>query len=329
MTKYSVIIPVYNAEKTLHRCLDSLLAEMYPYAELVLVNDGSTDDSGEICRSYAEAHSNIRYIEKENGGVSTARNCGLGHAQGEYILFVDSDDFVTADFFAVMDAAVESTPADLIRFSYSFDNGQEKRDRTFSPLYVDDRTGLMPHIIDAICRKTINGPVAKLYRRSIIEENSIHFPVGASVAEDRVFNIHYSMFIQSYAVSDRIVYIVSTENDNSLSRKRHDDLKQQFQITDEYFRQALQIAPIPEEEKKQYQSAYNFGSCRSIYHDAKLLHQDHVGWAVRQKRLWTLCGEINRKKMQYPKTRYCTLITLPVRLRLTPVIDAIAWKLTR
>ena len=69
--------------------------------------------------------------------------------------------------------------------------------------------------------------------------------------------------------------------------------------------------------------------CRSIYHDAKLLIQDHVGWFARQKRLGQICDHINRKHMQYPNTRYCKLVTLPVRLRLTPVIDAIAWRLTR
>ena len=141
-------------------------------------------------------------------------------------------------------------------------------------------------------------------------------------------NITYSMYIQSYATSDQIVYYVCIEDENSLTRGRHVDLESQFAITKAYFLQSLREAPIPASEKEQYQRAVNFGDCRGIYHDAKLLHQDQVGWFARQKRLGQLCDAINSKHMKYPKNRYCELITLPVRLRLTPVIDAIAWKLT-
>lgn len=327
MIKYSVIIPVYNAEKTIRRCMNSLLNGRHD-AEIILVNDGSTDLSGEICERCTVEHSNIKYISKENGGVSTARNTGLDVATGQYVLFVDSDDYVAPEFFSILDQALENAPCDLIQFSSCYFDGLTKRDRQYESLVVETREQLMPHIVNAICKKTINGPVAKLYRRDIIDDNHIRFPEGASVAEDRVFNIKYSFFIQSYAVSDQILYCISTENDDSLTRGRQNNLKQQFEITGNYFREALSAAPVSEEEKEQYQQAYNFGDCRSIYHDAKLMHLDHVSWVQRQKQLGKLCDEINRKHMRYPKSRYCTLVTLPVRLRLTPVIDTIAWKLT-
>ena len=89
MPKYSVIIPVYNAEKTLHRCVDSLLNQNYTDMELVLVNDGSSDRSLEICREYQGCDSRVCVIDKPNGGVSTARNAGLHAAAGTYVLFVD------------------------------------------------------------------------------------------------------------------------------------------------------------------------------------------------------------------------------------------------
>lgn len=327
--KYSVIIPVYNAETTIRRCVDSLLAESYSNMEIILVNDGSRDCSGSLCEQYAAEHIHIRYIAKENGGVSTARNAGLDAATGQYVVFVDSDDYVFPAFFYTMDQMLAAYPYDLIQFSLSFDDGKEMRERRYAPLHVEGREKTMPHIVNAMCRKTINGPFAKIYRRELIENVHIRFPVGASVAEDRVFNIKYSMYIESYAVSEKAVYIVNTENANSLSRGRHKDLKQQFEIAKLYFLDALQNAPIPESEKEQYDRAFNFGTCRGIFHDAKLMHQDHVGWLERQKILGNLCDEINRKHFRYPNTRYCNLITLPVRLRLTPVIDAIAWKLTR
>ncbi len=326
--KYSIIIPVYNASKTLHRCLDSLLAVQYKDAEFILVNDGSSDSSGEICEEYALRHSNIKYIAKENGGVSSARNAGLDVACGDYILFVDSDDYVASEFFSILDQTLEKTPYDLVQFSCCIDNGNEKKEIRRMPVTAAGREQIMPYLVNAICRKTLNPPWAKLYRRDLIEKNHVRFPEGASVAEDRVFNIKYSLSIESYAVSDQILYFVSTENENSLTRGRQKNLKKQFEITGAYFQEALSASSIPESEKEQYRKAVNFGDCRTIYHEAKLMHQDHVRWFARQKRLGHICDEINRKHMKYPKTRYCTLIMLPVRLRLTPVIDAVAWKLT-
>ena len=95
MAKYSVIIPVYNAEKTLRRCVDSVLNQNYGDMELLLINDGSTDGSLDICNGYRSFSPQVRVIDKTNGGVSSARNAGLGIAEGEYILFVDSDDYVS------------------------------------------------------------------------------------------------------------------------------------------------------------------------------------------------------------------------------------------
>lgn len=326
--KYSVIVPIFNAERTLQRCLDSILAGHYPDMELLLINDGSIDGSGKICEMYRDAFPNIRYFDKKNGGVSTARNKGLDEAAGEYIAFVDSDDCVSKDYFLKMDHVLNEAPYDYVRFSYSIKNGIEEKKRSFTPFEAHSREQVMPCIIDAMCRKTINGPVAKTYRREIIEANQIRFPVGVHVGEDRAFNIEYSFYIQSCAVSDIELYTVNTENDDSLSRKRHVNLKQQLETAKEYLLNRLQDAPVSEREKELYRQAMNFDDCRSIYHDAKLLHFDHEGWFERQKRLGGICDEINKRHMRYPKCPYCTLISLPVRLRLTPVIDAVAWKLT-
>ena len=89
----SCIIPVYNTEKYLHRCIDSVLAQTYKDFELLLIDDGSTDSSGTICDEYAAKDARVRVFHKENGGVSSARNLGLYHAQGEWIIVMDSDDY--------------------------------------------------------------------------------------------------------------------------------------------------------------------------------------------------------------------------------------------
>ena len=93
----SVIIPVYNSEKYLHKCIDSVLSQSYTNFEVILVNDGSTDSSGMICDEYAEKDERVRVFHKDNGGVSTARNLGIDYATGKYVLFIDSDDYMTDD----------------------------------------------------------------------------------------------------------------------------------------------------------------------------------------------------------------------------------------
>ena len=114
--KFSVIIPVYQAEKTISRCLNSLLDQQFDDFELVVVNDGSVDHSSIICKKYAERDNRVHYYEKENGGVSSARNMGLSLAQGEYILFVDSDDYVYEGYFQEIDFALRSYSPDLLLF---------------------------------------------------------------------------------------------------------------------------------------------------------------------------------------------------------------------
>ena len=109
----SVIIPVYNAEKYLNRCLDSVLNNTYKNLEVILVDDGSTDMSGRICDEYAKKDCRIRVLHKENGGTARARNTGLKIAKGDYIAFVDNDDFVHPCFYEYMLSSMESSSADV------------------------------------------------------------------------------------------------------------------------------------------------------------------------------------------------------------------------
>ncbi|MBO4562921.1 MAG: glycosyltransferase [Clostridia bacterium] len=329
--KYSVIIPVYNAEGTLHRCVGSLFSEhsIQNNSEIILVNDGSSDSSLSICNEYSERYNNVRVIDKQNGGVSSARNAGLDEASGRFILFVDSDDYLTPGCIKIIDEVIDKGCPDLIQFSVRIDNKTNCLIKYNSPLKLQSRKDIMPRIADMMCRKIINAPWAKLYKRSIIEDHHIRFPLGTSVGEDRAFNIVYSFYIESLLLSEKETYVLNTDNNDSLSRKRHKDLSMQLETANEYINNELLCAQLTKEEEAIYRQALNFDTCTGIYNDAKLMIQDRTGWFTRQKRLIQICKKINKQHMKYPKTRYCSMITLPVKLYLTPVIDAIAWKLTR
>ncbi|MBQ6160882.1 MAG: glycosyltransferase family 2 protein [Oscillospiraceae bacterium] len=329
--RYSVIVPVYNAEKTLRRCVDSLLPQLGGEDEILLINDGSKDGSAALCAEYAAQSSQIVYIEKPNGGVSSARNAGLDAARGRYVLFVDSDDYVPPTLFAQISALEEEVASgwDWIVFSNCVDNGAAIRESRNAPFRATTREKALPAILDGICRKLLNPPWAKVYRRAILEEARIRFPLGVSIAEDRAFNIRYSMHVAAYLVSEQIGYYVNTENEQSLSRKRHKDLPEQFRRSGEYVQNSIQNSALPEAEKEQYRRAYSFGVCRTVYKDAKDLRRDEVGWLGRQKALWKRCREINGKHMRYPATNYCRKISLPVRLYQTWFIDLVAKRLLK
>ncbi len=117
--KFSVIIPVYNSEKYLRDCIESVLNQTYGEYEIVIVNDGSTDHSLDVCREYSRKHDNVKVINKDNGGQSSARNVGLKNSVGEYIVFLDSDDrIVDRDFFSKISAITETNKTDIIAFKY-------------------------------------------------------------------------------------------------------------------------------------------------------------------------------------------------------------------
>ena len=114
----SIIVPIFNTEKYLHQCLDSILSQSYGNFECLLINDGSTDASASICREYVAKDARFRYFEKENGGVSSARNLGIERSGGAYITFIDSDDWVEFDYLEVLYSAIIQETADISVSSY-------------------------------------------------------------------------------------------------------------------------------------------------------------------------------------------------------------------
>ena len=327
--KLSVIIPVYKAENTIRRCLDSLLNQPHDDVEIIVINDGSPDSSAEICRSYAEKHPEIRYIEKENGGVSTARNMGLDIARGDYVAFVDSDDWVYDNYFSTILSHLNENDWDLFQFSQNYTDGKVEKPRIQEDFKYDDRKLIFDKIIEYMCHKHINKPIDKVYKRSIIEENHIRFHKDLCVGEDRTFNIVFSLNIKKWCVISDLIYWVSLENGESLSRQKRDNLDDQIRIAEEYLFDIIEKSCATQEEKEMLIKAINFDNMRAVYTKAKYLHNNNIGFFKRQKELSAYCRQVNKQNFAYPPGKFCTLISLPVKLKLTPVLDAMAWVLTR
>lgn len=325
--KYSVIIPVYKAQDTLERCLDSLLIQNYADAEIILVNDGSPDDCGKICEKYAEKYANIRYIAKENGGVSSARNVGLDAAKGTYITFVDSDDYVAENFFAEIDKAREEYDWDYLLFSKYWNDGVNITSIVHAPYHCRERKESAQKVADEIFKNAINGPVAKVYKRSIIQDNSIRFNKGLSISEDWLFNITYAVNIESICRIGKPIYYISTENENSLSRRIIADYYEQHTLAVNDVRGAIENSCFTSEERKPIVSTINFGEFRAIYTRAKILHRQKMSFSQRLKTIRAMCKAVNAHKYEIPNTRKCRLISLPVKLNFALAIDIITWVL--
>lgn len=320
--KYSIVVPVYNAEKTLRPCIDSILLKMPEDAELILVNDGSTDSSSQICEQYVEADSRVRYLSQENRGVSVARNRGIRTACGKYILFVDSDDRVTDTYFDAIAQAVDSKCADYTVFSNYVEDQRGMHQQAVKQFYDDNPDIVFEQFGDLICRQFINSPCAKVYKRAILDENGICFPEGYSIAEDWAFNILYAAHCGSCQIINEPIYIVNRSNEASLSRSKRDEKKEnQIAEIGMMIRSYVEEAPLTETQKDSLRRALNFGQARKIYSKAKSYHVDGYGWLKRNRMILALCSEVNRRHYQYPKTKFCKTAALPVQLYLSVVID--------
>lgn len=256
--RYSVIIPVYNAESTLHRCVDSLINQDYANAELILVNDGSKDQSGEICQEYALKYDFVKYIEQPNAGASAARNTGLDAATGEYITFVDSDDYVLNGYFNALD----TSDADFSIFAYQTirDNGILENKLSYNLKSATTSTEVIYHVT----ADRLVGPVTKKFRRSIIENHKLRFKSDLIIGEDFIFGLEYMLCCKSSQVIDKPLYCVDETGMESITRSAKYDLSQ-FTIMYRYAFDIARDCNWPQEDKDRLIQLLDYLYCRTAF----------------------------------------------------------------
>ena len=240
----SIIVPIYNTEKYLHQCLDSILNQTYTNFEVLLVNDGSTDSSGMICQEYVENDSRFRYFEKENGGASSARNLGLERSGGAYITFIDSDDWVEPNYLDVLYTALKENDTDVAistykRFaqdgvfylrSYSREDdeflniGTRSRD---SFLEILPRLGELDHSFYSIS--------SKLIKREII--GNLLFDEQVSYAEDLNFFFYLYLGVESVVYVRDYTYVYRTHDASTSQNVNELQALQELEIYKKMFQQ--------------------------------------------------------------------------------------------
>ena len=204
--KFSIVVPVYRVEQYLDECVQSVLAQTYSNLEVILVDDGSPDRSGVMCDDWAKKDSRVRVVHQENGGLSAARNTGIRHAEGDYILFLDSDDWWENDKVLMAVAnQLERTPADVVSFNYrkSFD-GILQRAYFDEALPSSGKTESLSQIMQG--DRGINGACNKAFSRTLLTENQIFFRPGIT-SEDIDWTLRVALKADSFAFVNVCVFV--------------------------------------------------------------------------------------------------------------------------
>lgn len=324
--KYSVIIPVYDAQKTLKRCLDSLLQQKREDVEIILINDGSSDRSEEIIQNYKKKFQNIKAVKQENAGVSAARNRGLDIARGTYITFVDSDDYVSQDYFIVMDEAGEREDSDLIVFA------KDIVGRKIDERYIYKKLCAAKTINDKrrelLKSRIITEPSFKRFKRSIIEQNHIRFIKSMYVGEDFNFCFAYMLTSESIDIRYNKIYIFDVSNLDSLSRKSRSDLAYQLKWEIQASVVTVKNSELTDQEKNDLLVILDYFMARNIFSCiAETFKSQMPSFRKNKKKYENMCLIFEVRVCQ--ANMYCSKVHLLLRKLLTDKMVFILYIITK
>lgn len=248
--KISVIIPIYNVEKYLKKCLDSIINQTYRNLEIILVDDGSPDNCGKICDIYAERDKRIKVIHKQNAGVAAARNSGIDIATGKWVAFIDSDDWLDENMFQIAYKEAELYKADIV----FFDGIQEFSDKIkhwnhFEEDFFSEDINVIRHLSKAMLyfpmspyntKVPLAAPWDKLYNLEFLRKNSIRYTENLKTLDDMVFNMQAFFYARRVRYIRKALYhyrIISTSITNSYKPNRVELDKITFKRIEEIIKQ--------------------------------------------------------------------------------------------
>lgn len=213
----SVIVPVYKSESYLQRCLDSLLAQNFKDFEILLVDDGSPDRSGDICDEYAQKDSRVRVFHKQNGGVSSARNIGIDNAKGKWVTFIDSDDYVEQSYLD--DFGLAKCDADIYMQGYKVVRNKEIIRKHYFSVDTAQILSFDKCFVQGERNNILNSPVCKLFKYDILKKHSIRFDPSISYGEDHLFVLSYLQYAEVTFISPCMSYNYVQNGTESLTHR--------------------------------------------------------------------------------------------------------------
>ena len=294
----TVVIPVYNVEKYLDRCLKSILIQEWKNYDIILVDDGSTDRSPQICDDYVKAYDFISVIHKENGGLSEARNTGLSQAKGEYVYFPDSDDWLEPDTFIALAEALESQKFDIISFNREFVKGEE--DVIISDPVETQVFNGKDAFVHMLKHSYITGFANdKIYRKSLFVDHDILFPKG-KYYED--LGTNYKLFLSAkkvYATNQKYYHYLIDNPDSITQSWNEKKFRDMFEFYKEVFYSDFVRSQLNQEELHISQLYYVNGLTHilaSLYKAKLHKHYGEITSEVKQ--------ELEKNKMTYSEVKF-------------------------
>ena len=253
----SIIVPVYNSEKYLKECIQSILNQTYSNLEVILVNDGSTDNSLKICYEFSEADERVKVVDQKNAGPSAARNRGLNEATGNYIGFVDSDDTIEPDMYEILINNLKEYNAELslVSMQYCYEDGNKRPYYSKEEKHVINKAGILNIFVENLA--ITFGPVDKLYLREVIGDT--RFDTSIKMCEDQKFVYEILKKVSKVIYDPRICYNVRC-SEGSLSRAKATRYHLAMLDVNEYILKELQ-----DEDTKAKLRLYNTNLCLSYF----------------------------------------------------------------
>lgn len=258
MPLLSLILPIYNVEPYLERCFESILKQNIQNYEMILVDDGSTDNSPAICDRFVEEHSNARVIHKVNGGLSSARNAGVLEATGEYIFFIDSDDWIAENALKILDEQLAGSDIDVLKFNYiSMPQKTEGNSIVKPGLYKGD--AIRKELIPLSLKKTgsVNFSAwTHVYRRQFLLDNQMEFVSERRIgSEDYLFNLNMLACADSVKViTDHLYYYDYREG--SLTNRYRENIAERYDELHRLFVEVLKKYNLYEDNRKYVAYSY-------------------------------------------------------------------------
>ncbi|WP_315375896.1 glycosyltransferase [uncultured Streptococcus sp.] len=300
----TVVIPVYNVEKYLNRCIESILLQEWKNYDILLVDDGSTDHSPQICDDYVKAYDFISVIHKENGGLSEARNTGISHAKGEYVYFPDSDDWIEPDTFIALAEALESQDFDIISFNREFVKGEE--DAIVSEPEVTQVFEGKDAFVQMLKHRYITGFANdKIYRKSLFMDRDILFPRG-KYYED--LGTNYKLFLSAkkvYATNQKYYHYLIDNPDSITQSWNEKKFRDMFGFYKEVFYSDFVRSRLNQEELHISQLYYVNGLT-------------HILASLYKAKLHKHYGEITsevKQELENNKITYSEVKSIPNRIK--------------
>ena len=266
----SIIVPVYNVEKYIYRCLNSLLAQNSDKYEIITVDDGSPDKSGTICDDYARQHEIVRSFHKVNGGLSSARNYGIQRAKGEWIAFVDSDDWVESDFVDECLKAIAKNPGcDSISYGYfiNYPDNNFSLDRKYNSTRIYSGNDI-PHAIIAMeDQGMLNSVCNKLYSMKLIRSNKLNFKEKMEPGEDLLFNCSYFSYVKCCVLLQDQFYHYMRQGETTLTKKYDAKLPSKIEIFDNARVELYNTLHMDSQQYQQYIFRYYYSYVMSALYN--------------------------------------------------------------